>query len=406
MKKTFSWHFPLSEEKIDEIWKKGLLTVDANVLLDLYRYNVATKDKLLEVLEKFKDRAWLTHQTAFEFFENKTNVIVETQRIFDQILASDEFEELKKNINKLKETLSSTRILSKALTERSISVFEENIEATTNAIREEKEKLPDYLHNDSILEKLALFFDGKIGPEYSKEEKEAQKKIAQERFEKLIPPGFKDEKKNSDEKYGDYFFWHQVLEKSRTEKKDVILVTSERKEDWWEKIHGKIIGPRKELLEEATKIANQVILIYRTEYFLELAVEKLKVDVSAETVEEVKAVRDDNDSCVALLEHNVTKSSDMENSGIIKFSLKREKFKFTCSGHFAPHLSKVPLLDVKLIQSPINLPKYSVHCGTGTQFDFNIHIKSWTYGVPLPAGEYTFEYRASCGEQPAFHLDS
>lgn len=393
MKKTFSWHFPLSVAEIDEVWKHGLFTVDANVLLDLYRYNVATRDKLLEIFEIFKGRAWLTHQTATEFFRNKTNVIVGAQDNFSKIT---KLTELNKSVANLENELNSSHIFSKDFITQGISKLKNVLEKTQQAI--EKESFPDYLQDDSILERLAGFFEGKIGPEYSQGERDEQTKIAKERFAKLIPPGFKDEDKDSEEMFGDYFFWNQVLVKCKAERKDIILVTSERKEDWWEKIHGKTIGPRKELLEEAIKFAGQRVLIYQTEYFLELAAERLKISVSPETVEEVKAVRDDNDSysCVNLLEHNVIKSSNTENSGTIKFLLKRPKYKFTCSGHFAPQLFQVPKLDVKLVQCPENLPNHSVRSGTGTQFDFNIHVKSRDFGIPLPIGEYTFEYYASC----------
>ena len=406
MKKTFSWYFPLSEEKIDEIWKNGLFTVDANVLLDLYRYNTTTRDNILEVLEKFKKRAWLTYQTASEFLKNRTNVILETQDVFDRFISNGSFNSFEKDIKNLECMLNGTRIFPNDLKTKYVSAIRKELEKLQKAIEKEKNSFPDYLHDDSILEKIAQIFDKKIGPEYSQSERDEQAQIAQERLTKQIPPGFKDSEKDSDKKFGDYFFWNQVLVKSKSEKKDVILVTSERKEDWWEIKHGKTIGPRIELLEEAAKTAEQVILIYQTEHFLDLASEKLKIEVSPETVEDVKIIRDDNDSCVELLEHNVIKSSDTENSGIIKFYLKRQKYLFTCSGHFTPVLSKVPKLDVELIEHPVNLPQFSVHFGTGTQFDFNIHVKSWDYGIALPIGVYAFKYRASCEEQTAPSIES
>lgn len=399
MKKTFSWYFPLSGEKIDEIWKNGLFTVDANVLLDLYRYNTTTRDNILEVLEKFRKRAWLTYQTASEFLKNRTNVIFETQDVFDRFISNEKLAALEKEINSLECILNGARIFPNDLKTKHVSVFKKELENLRKAIEKEKKRFPDYLHDDSILEIITQIFDKKIGPAYSQSERDEQAKKAQDRLTKQIPPGFKDSGKDSDKKYGDYFFWNQVLAKCKNEKKDVILVTSERKEDWWEINHGRIIGPRMELLEEAARVAGQVVLIYQTEHFLDLASEKLKIKVSPETVEDVKIIRDDNDSCVDLLEHNVIKSSDTENSGIIKFYLKRQKYLFTCSGHFTPVLSKVPKLDVELIQHPLNLPQYSVHFGTGTQFDFNIHVKSWDYGIALPIGEYVFKYRASCEGQ-------
>ena len=36
--------------------------IDANVLLNLYRYNESPRDDLLEVLQKVGDRLWVPHQ--------------------------------------------------------------------------------------------------------------------------------------------------------------------------------------------------------------------------------------------------------------------------------------------------------------------------------------------------------
>lgn len=397
MKKTFSWYFPPTKKQINEIWEKGIFTVDANVLLDLYRYNTATRNKIFEVLDKFKSRAWLTYQTAMEFLDNRTNVISETQNVFDAFLSEGELVSIDKEIKKLEAKLNGARIFPKKLIADNISSFKQCLEKTRQAI--EKERPPIVFHDDPILERIASIFQGKIGPNYSDDERKEQTKKAEERFEKSIPPGFKDKKKDTEERFGDYFFWNQVLEKSKKEQKDVILVTSERKEDWWEIRRGETIGPRIELLREAKEITGKIVLIYQTDYFLELAAKQLNINVSRETVEEIKAIRNDSDSCVDLLEHNVIKSSDMENTGVIKFLLKRNKNMFTCSGHFEPHLSKDPKLHVQLIQSPATLQNYSVHCGTGTQFDFNIHVKSRDYGVFLPTGEYVFEYQAACDTQ-------
>ena len=70
MKKEFSWYFPISEDEIDSIWKSGLLTVDANVLLDLYRYHESTRNSLINSLKEFKGRLWLSNQAAEEFIRN------------------------------------------------------------------------------------------------------------------------------------------------------------------------------------------------------------------------------------------------------------------------------------------------------------------------------------------------
>ncbi|HHF5913071.1 TPA: hypothetical protein ACPPJD_001548 [Haemophilus influenzae] len=43
IKDKFKWAIPLTLQEIDDIWKKAILTVDTNVLLDLYRYHPKTR---------------------------------------------------------------------------------------------------------------------------------------------------------------------------------------------------------------------------------------------------------------------------------------------------------------------------------------------------------------------------
>lgn len=62
----------------------------------------------------------------------------------------------------------------------------------------------------------------------------------------------KKKKKDSGDRrlYGDLIVWKQVIQKSKKDKINIILVTDDLKEDWWLKINGKTIGPRFELIKE------------------------------------------------------------------------------------------------------------------------------------------------------------
>lgn len=83
MKQAFSWYIKPTDEEIKKIWEEGTLTVDTNVLLDLYRYHEATRNSLLNSLSNFK-KIWLSHQVTEEFFRNRTKVIVSSKSIFDE----------------------------------------------------------------------------------------------------------------------------------------------------------------------------------------------------------------------------------------------------------------------------------------------------------------------------------
>jgi hypothetical protein len=74
----------------------------------------------------------------------------------------------------------------------------------------------------------------------------------------------------------------------------VILVTSERKEDWWEIINGKRLGARRELIEEAARVAGQRVLLYEREHFLKEAAETFQLSIGSSVLREMRAFEQGN----------------------------------------------------------------------------------------------------------------
>lgn len=114
IKDKFKWAIPLTSQEIDDIWKKAILTVDTNVLLDLYRYHPKTRDSILQSIEIFKERLWLSHQAAIEFFRNRTAVISSSRKDFDsgKQVIENLSAEISKHIDKL---VNQNRTISKDL---------------------------------------------------------------------------------------------------------------------------------------------------------------------------------------------------------------------------------------------------------------------------------------------------
>ncbi len=265
MKNKFDWYLAPSESELDIIWKDGILTVDTNVLLDLYRYHEDTRNSLLEVLQKFEGKKWISHQAATEFFRNRTKVIISSEKSFKQ--AQDEMEKLNASLNSSIAQLRGNRIIPSALPDELDRTIRPSILEAQSKIQEAKDGYPKFLRDDPILEKLLDLFDGAVGDDFSDEDKERIEHQAEKRKNNKIPPGYLDDDKDEDRPYGDYYLWLQVIEHAKTAAKPIILVTSERKEDWWEKLSGKTTGPRPELAKEAKQFSGQRVLIYQTERF-------------------------------------------------------------------------------------------------------------------------------------------
>ena len=75
MKNTFYEFYKLSKKRINEIWDNGLLIVDTNVLLDLYRLSPDSRKDLMKSIDHFKDRVWIPYQVGLEFHRNRESVI-------------------------------------------------------------------------------------------------------------------------------------------------------------------------------------------------------------------------------------------------------------------------------------------------------------------------------------------
>jgi hypothetical protein len=150
-------------------------------------------------------------------------------------------------------------------------------------------------HLSVTLAGTVALFDGCVGSPPSDLEVAELRKESERRIKEKIPPGYEDAKKDGTGSHGDYFVWRQVLQQAKASAKPVILVTSERKEDWWERAHGKTVGPRHELLEEAHRVSGQRLLIYQTDSFVERATKRAGRTFSALMRNDIRAPRDDQE---------------------------------------------------------------------------------------------------------------
>jgi hypothetical protein len=68
----------------------GLVVLDTNVLLNLYRYNVKVQDELVDLFGRLGDHVWVPRQVLVEFWRNREAVLDESDRgaeaIVDELL--------------------------------------------------------------------------------------------------------------------------------------------------------------------------------------------------------------------------------------------------------------------------------------------------------------------------------
>jgi len=283
MKELFPGYSRKTESEIKDIWESGIIVFDANVLLNLYRYSNETKDTILHLISKFSKQIFLPYQSALEYNRNRYEVIAEQEKAYKEFLGK--ITQIQKDL----QTTNKPPFLSKKVDENLNTVFGKVNSEVELSIK----KYCDYLKEDPIYDELTNLFEGKISEKYSPEKLEEIYKDGESRYKQKIPPGYEDEKTKKDyRKYGDLVLWFQIIDIAKTQKKNVILITNERKVDWWWKIKdGRNMGPRQELVEEIYESANVSFHMYSSEKFLSYGQTLLKEQVNKQALDEIIAMK-------------------------------------------------------------------------------------------------------------------
>lgn len=286
MRSKFPGHFRLVEQEIKKVWNTSLIVLDANVLLNFYRYSDRTRRDFLGLLQKIRQRLWLPHQACKEFLTNRLTTIAEQER---------EYGEAVLDLQRLQAKFKNDRkhpFLPAALENRAEKVFV-SLESHLNR---EKERFGALTSQDPILGEIEELFNERIGEHPTDEALAAIYKSGAERYKKRVPPGFKDSAKpdeaGDEKKFGDLVLWMEMLGKAKAEKTAMIFVTDDRKEDWWLMSGSKTIGPRPELFAEFVAQTSQQILFYQPHRFLEYAKPFLGEEVPPAAIAETKARKD------------------------------------------------------------------------------------------------------------------
>jgi PIN domain-containing protein len=286
MRKTFPGYYRPSEPEFRRLWDRCIFVLDANVLLNLYRYSDVTRKKLLDILLKIQSRLWV-HQAALEYQRNRLEVISAQREAYKQIeqLLTDTRKKLEGQLKGYKRhpLIDADRLLTS---------INGAFEAEAAELGKVREKHPDLLLKDDVRDALTKLLDGKVGQPYTDERLKQIYKEGEERYAKLRPPGYRDGKsKNGDAVFGDLVLWFQVIDKAASDNVPVVIVTDDVKEDWWWRHEGKIVGPAPELVDEIRTKAKVDFYMYVPDQFMVYARDYLKEQIDQGAIDEIREVR-------------------------------------------------------------------------------------------------------------------
>lgn len=289
MKDLFPGHFKESEDHIKMVWDSCIFVFDANILLNLYRYSDKNRKEFLNILEDNKDRVWLPNRVAEEYLNNRLTAIDKQESSYDTMINS---------ISSLKKDLENSNQHPFVSSDMMVEV-QNTFDMLCNELSANKEVHTKRINDDEIRDKLLEIFSQRVGLPYSNEKLEEIVVEGKLRYQAQIPPGYKDSKKSNSEDtllercrpYGDLIVWLQIIDKAKETGKPIILITNDKKEDWWKIFKGKTIGPRPELIKEFKDDVDNDFYMYQPDRFLELARENLNEQVSDNLVEEIREMR-------------------------------------------------------------------------------------------------------------------
>lgn len=305
MKPQFSGYYPPSDAEYERLWKEATIVLDTNVLLNLYRLPTTARDELLKVLDVLKDRLWIPHQVGLEFQRRRLTVIAAERKSVEDALesASELVADLKRKVDGLQIDKRGIGVDPQPL----IGDLERANAKLIEAIQAAHKAQLDISASDPVRERLDSLLEGKTGPgPTSQKDLDDLVTNGEERYKERIPPGFADadKEKNPNEatfihdrlkyqrKFGDLILWRQLIEHAKASgTKVILLITADRKEDWWWREQGKTIGPHPELVREIIRDSGvDLFWMYSSVQFVEHANKYTTATVSNEAVDELKQV--------------------------------------------------------------------------------------------------------------------
>jgi len=287
VREAFRGYYPPTDEEFDKLWSEGLIVLDANALLHLFRYSASARDELIDLLEKYQDRIWIPHQVGAEFHRIRRQIPVQENKAFDHVesVVRDAETRVLESLSALQRpTLEAKRIAK--LTKKHMRKIAKGLR------RIKKEHLAAVLAEEAHARTFATItdlYDGRVGRAFDGERLKKIQAEGTDRFARKVPPGYADGAKDPSRKFGDLILWMQMLDEGSARKLPMLFITDDAKEDWWDLSGGRPNGPRAELIEEYYAATDERVHFYSTRDFLEEAKQRGE-DISDETVEETRRV--------------------------------------------------------------------------------------------------------------------
>ena len=269
MRETFRGYYRPTDEEFTNLWKNCIFCLDANILLNIYRYTPETREKFMQILKEVSNRIIIPHQAAEEYQNNRLTVIKEQEDAYDKII-----NKLQTNFAQIEKSLNAFKKHPLINVKNIVNDLDSAYNSIQSDLKEKQKNHPNLFDKDDLRDEITDLLEGKISNPCPHNKMNEVKGQVEYRYKNKIPPGYKDYTKEENN-WGDLILWFQILKIAKEKKLPIIFVTDDKKDDWWWIFKGKTIGPRQELIEEMYKNANVQFYMYKTDQFIEFAEKEL-----------------------------------------------------------------------------------------------------------------------------------
>ncbi|WP_143082660.1 PIN-like domain-containing protein [Nonomuraea wenchangensis] len=286
LRQAFPGYFPPDDELLRAFLTVGMVVLDTNALLDMYKLTGKARSEFLDTLRALDDRLFIPHQVGLELMRNRATVIKAGDAFPGRF--RDAATKLHAEVQALKEH--------RRLQDDDVRGIKEAIDAAVESILRAHTDLYDHgvsleqnIEHDAVFKELEQIVAGKVGPAFTK--RDEMVKLGEKRLKEKVPPGYSDYAKDADKALGDFFLWEQAIIEAVERKLPVLIVSNDNKEDWVRKEGSYLRGPRPELVDEMRTRANQAFHLVNVKTFLTYAKNYLSATVSDSTIEEAETVQ-------------------------------------------------------------------------------------------------------------------
>ena len=271
----------IDAEQEEFLIKNATIVFDTSSIGQLYYLTEESKKTMVDILCCLKDRLWMPAQVFLEYSKNREkllrnpadeqystpkfsqNQLVDDLQVFvkkhrDNPYFHPHFDDtqladIETETNKIKESYKQIKAI----------VKEQN--------KKRREEIESMIHDYSRDVLWQVFSSVTKGVPFTYPEVMEIVREGRFRYENSIPPGYKDgenDKKKGFQVYGDLIVWKEILRYAKKEKKPVLFICDDMKEDLYR--DAKKFLPRYELIKEFTDITQQQCWIIPLGRFLAL----------------------------------------------------------------------------------------------------------------------------------------